>query len=40
MKRRDLLGAAIGLTGVVQMRPAHATADELAAAVAAFAGGA
>ena len=40
MKRRDLLGAAIGLAGVVQMRPANATAEELAAAIAAFAGGA
>jgi len=40
MKRRELLGAAIGLAGVVQMRPANATADELAAAIAAFAGGA
>jgi sulfur-oxidizing protein SoxY len=40
MKRRDLLGAAIGLAGVVQMRPASATADELAAAIAAFAAGA
>ena len=39
MKRRDLLGAAIGLAGVVQMRPANATAEELAAAIAAFAGG-
>ena len=40
MKRRELLGAAIGLAGVVQMRPANATADELAAAIASFAGGA
>jgi sulfur-oxidizing protein SoxY len=39
MKRRELLGAAIGLAGVVQWRPANATAEELAAAIAAFAGG-
>ena len=40
MKRRDLLGAAIGLVGIVQARPASATAAELAAAIATFAAGA
>jgi len=40
MKRRDLLGAVIGLTGIVQARPASATAAELAAAIATFAAGA
>jgi len=40
MKRRDLIGAAAGLVGLVWVRPAPADADELAAAVAAFAGGA
>ena len=40
MKRRDLIGAAAGLVGSVWVRPAAADADELAAAVAAFAGGA
>ena len=40
MKRRDLLGAAIGLAGIVQARPASATAAELAAAIATFAAGA
>ena len=39
MKRRDVFAAAIGLTGLVHLRPAQATAAELAAAVAAFAGG-
>ena len=40
MKRRDVIGAAAGLIGSVWVRPAAAVADELAAAVAAFAGGA
>ena len=40
MKRRDVIGAAAGLVGSVWVRPATADADELAAAVAAFAGGA
>jgi len=40
MKRRDLLGAAIGLAGIVRARPASATAAELAAAIATFAAGA
>ena len=40
MKRRDVIGAAAGLVGSVWVRPAAADADELAAAVAAFAGGA
>ena len=39
MKRRDVIGAALGLAGAVWMRPAGANADELAAAIAAFAGG-
>ena len=40
-RRRRLLGAAAaGLAGVAWLRPARATADELAAAVSAFAGGA
>jgi len=39
MKRRDVIGAAAGLVGLVWVRPATADADELAAAVAAFAGG-
>lgn len=40
MQRRRLLEAAAGLAGAVWLRPAHATADELAAAIAAFAAGA
>jgi sulfur-oxidizing protein SoxY len=40
MNRRDVIGAAAGLVGSVWVRPAMADADELAAAVAAFAGGA
>jgi len=40
MKRRDVIGAAAGLVGSVWVRSATADADELAAAVAAFAGGA
>ncbi|MEP7294824.1 MAG: SoxY-related AACIE arm protein [Burkholderiales bacterium] len=40
MKRRDLLAATIGLTSLVQWRPAGATAAELAAAITAFAAGA
>jgi sulfur-oxidizing protein SoxY len=40
MKRRDVIGAAAGLVGSVWVRAAFADADELAAAVAAFAGGA
>jgi len=40
MKRRDVIGAAASLVGSVWVRPATADADELAAAVAAFAGGA
>jgi sulfur-oxidizing protein SoxY len=39
MKRRDLLAATLGLTGLAQWRPAQATAAELAAAITAFAGG-
>jgi len=40
VKRRDVIGAAAGLVGSVWVRSATADADELAAAVAAFAGGA
>ena len=40
MKRRDVIGAAAGLVGSVWVRAAFADADELAAAVVAFAGGA
>ena len=40
MRRREVLAAAIGLTGLVHVRPAQANAAELAAAIAAFAGGA
>ena len=40
LQRRRLLEAVAGLAGSVWLQPASATADELAAAVAAFAGGA
>lgn len=40
LRRRHLLARASGLVGAVWLRPARATADELAAAVAAFAAGA
>ena len=39
MKRRELLGAAVGLVGTVWARDALANADELAAAIKQFAGG-
>jgi sulfur-oxidizing protein SoxY len=39
MKRRDLIGAAVGLVGTVLARDALANADELAAAIKQFAGG-
>ena len=39
-QRRDLLALGVGLAGAALVRPAAAQADELAAAVAAFAGGA
>ena len=39
MKRRDIIGAAVGLVGAVWVRTAAANADELAAAIAKFAGG-
>ena len=39
-QRRRLLEVAAGLVGSVWLRPASATADELAAAIAAFAAGA
>jgi sulfur-oxidizing protein SoxY len=40
MKRRELLGAAVGLVGMVWVRSAAANADELAAAIKQFAAGA
>src|SRR5258706_12340865 len=40
LQRRRLLEVAAGLVGSVWLQPASATADELAAAVAAYAGGA
>lgn len=39
-QRRDVLALGVGLAGAVIVRPASAQTDELAAAVAAFAGGA
>ena len=39
MKRRVVIGAAVGLVGAVWVRAAAANADELAAAIAKFAGG-
>jgi sulfur-oxidizing protein SoxY len=39
MKRRELIGAAVGLAGTVWVRSAAANADELAAAIKQFAGG-
>ena len=39
-QRRDVLALGVGLAGVALAQPASAQADELAAAVAAFAGGA
>jgi sulfur-oxidizing protein SoxY len=39
MKRRDVIGAAVGLVGAVWVRTAAANADELAAAITKFAGG-
>lgn len=39
-QRRDVLALGAGLAGAVMVRPAAAQTDELAAAVAAFAGGA
>jgi len=40
MKRRDVIGAAVGLASVAWMRSAAANADELAAAIKRFADGA
>jgi len=39
-RRRQLLAAGVGLAAAVRVRPAAATPGELAAAIAAFAGGA